>query len=99
MPEKKTNVKAILSLVFGCLSIVCCCAWYIGMLFGLAAIVLGIFAQRDNFAPKSDLAIAGIVVGAVGFALGIAVAVCYILIYDGVASGAVSASLSLTACI
>jgi predicted Co/Zn/Cd cation transporter (cation efflux family) len=70
------------------------------MLFGLAAIVLGIFAQRDNFAPKSDLAIAGIVVGAVGFALGIAVAVCYIIIYDGVASaGTVSAVLSAYACV
>jgi hypothetical protein len=96
MQEKKTNVKAIVSLILGCLSIVCCCVWYVGMLFGLVAIVLGILAQRDNFVPKSDLAIAGIVVGAVGFALGFATAMCYILIYTGITDGAISAAQNIS---
>lgn len=70
MQEKKTNVKAILSLVLSCLSLVCCCVWYMGMLFGLAAIILGIVSLRDTRFEKSDMAVAGIVVGSVGFALG-----------------------------
>ena len=79
MQEKKTNVKAVLSLVLSCLSIVCCCVWYVGMLLGLAAIILGIVSLRDSRFEKSDMAVAGIVVGSVGFALGAVVAIVNIV--------------------
>ena len=96
MQENKTNVKEIISLILACLSIICCCAWYAGMLLGLAAVILGILAIRDNTVKSSDIAIAGIVVGGVGFALGAAVAIIYMLVYSGVAAGVTSASVSTT---
>lgn len=92
MQENKTNVKAIISLVLACLSIICCCIWYVGMILGIAAVILGILALRDNKVPKSDVAIAGIVVGGVGIAMGIAVAIMYILVYSGIAAGDISAT-------
>lgn len=95
MQGNKTNVKAIVSLVLACLSIVCCCVWYVGMVLGLVAVILGILAIRDNQAQKSDMAIAGIVVGGVGFALGAAIAIVYLLIYSGMMAGNVHASLGV----
>lgn len=92
MQENKTNVKAIISLVLACLSLVCCCIWYVGMIFGIAAVVLGILAMRDNHVKKTDVAIAGIVVGGVGVAMGIAVAILYILVYSGIASDEIVAA-------
>lgn len=86
MQEKKTDTKAIVSLVLSCLSIVCCCVWYIGMALGLAAIVVGILSLNDKRYEKSDMAIAGIVVGSVGFALGAVVAITYIMVYTGLAA-------------
>lgn len=95
MQENKTNVKAVVSLVIACLSVVCCCIWYAGMLLGLAAVIVGVLALRDNQVEKSDMAIAGIVVGGVGFAMGAAVAIIYLLIYGGIAAGSLSASLAV----
>lgn len=88
MQKYKTNVKEIVSLILACLSIVCCCAWYIGMLLGLVAVILGILSIRDNTQKSTDVSIAGIVVGSVGFALGAAVAIVCLLIYSGIMSGA-----------
>ena len=96
MQENKTNVKEIISLILACLSIICCCVWYAGMLLGLAAVILGILAIRDNTVKSSDIAIAGIVVGGVGFALGAAVAIILMLVYSGVAAGVTSASVGTT---
>ncbi len=95
MQENKTNVKAVVSLVIACLSVVCCCIWYAGMLLGLAAVIVGVLALRDNQVEKSDMAIAGIVVGGVGFAMGAAVAIIYLLVYSGIAEGSLSASLAV----
>lgn len=96
MQENKTNVKEIISLILACLSIICCCVWYAGMLLGLAAVILGILAIRDNTVKSGDIAIAGIVVGGVGFALGAAVAIILMLVYSGVAAGVTSASVGTT---
>ena len=57
MQENKTNVKEIISLILACLSIICCCVWYAGMLLGLAAVILGILAIRDNTVKSSDIAV------------------------------------------
>ncbi len=95
MQENKTNVKAVVSLVIACRSVVCCCIWYAGMLLGLAAVIVGVLALRDNQVEKSDMAIAGIVVGGVGFAMGAAVAIIYLLVYGGIAEGSLSASLAV----
>ncbi len=82
----KANVKAIVSLVLACLSVVCCCAWYISLILAVAAIVFGILGYRDENPNQKDAAIAGIIVGAVGLALAVTVATMVIILYSGVAS-------------
>lgn len=92
MQENKTNIKEVISLVLACLSLVCCCVWWAGMLLGLTAVILGILAIRDNTVKSGDMAIAGIVVGGTGFALGAVVAIMYILVYTGFVSGVTAAA-------
>ncbi|MCH5251388.1 MAG: hypothetical protein J1F22_00310 [Lachnospiraceae bacterium] len=89
----KANVKAIVSIIIACLSILCCCFWSISMIFGVVAVVLGILAIRGDNPNQQDAAIAGIVVGAVGFALAVAVAVMTLMIYMGMADGEIVASV------
>lgn len=78
METNKKNGKAIASLVVSCISVLSCCSWYVSIIFGFAGVVLGLMAFRDEYAGQRDLAVAGIVVGAVGLTLGIASAVIYI---------------------
>ena len=75
MTEYKTNVKAIVALILGILSVLCCCVWYAGLVEGIVAVVLGILGYRDENPRQKDAAIAGIVLGAVGVALAISTAV------------------------
>lgn len=56
---------SIASLVLGILSICCCCAWTISLVFAVVAIVLGIIALVKNYSGKG-MAIAGIIVAVVG---------------------------------
>lgn len=74
-----SNGKAIASLVVSCVSVLCCCIWYISILCGVISIVLGILALRGDNKRHQDLAVAGIVVGSTGTAIGIASAVLYIM--------------------
>ncbi|MCH5264814.1 MAG: DUF4190 domain-containing protein [Lachnospiraceae bacterium] len=80
----KANVKAIVSLVLACLSIVCCCAWYLSLILGVAAVVFGVLGYRDENPNQEDAAIAGIVVGAVGLALAVTVAAIRIMVYSAI---------------
>ena len=68
------NRPAVFSLVVAILSLVCCVFWYASLLFGVSAIVLGIFGLRSPNPRQEDAAIAGIIVGAAGVLLGCAVA-------------------------
>jgi len=68
--QKKTSLLAILSLVFGCLFIIP----FIGIIFSLPALILGIIAlvaisKEENKLKGRGLAISGIVLGAVGIIL------------------------------
>lgn len=76
------NGKAIASLVVSCVSVLCCCAWYVSILCGVIGIVLGILALRGENRRHLDLAVAGIVVGSTGLALGIVSAVLFILFFS-----------------
>lgn len=89
----KANVKAIVSLVLACLSVLCCCAWYLSLALGVAAVVLGILGVRDENPNQQDAAIAGIVVGAVGIALAVTVAAIVIMAYSGIANGDIVAAI------
>lgn len=69
--DKSNNlVLAIISLVCGILSILCCCFGYLGLIFSLVAVALGIISLCLKHGGKG-LAIAGIVCGGVGLALSI----------------------------
>lgn len=82
----KTNVPAIISLILSILSVLCCWVWYISLIFGIVAVVLGILGVRSDNPRQKDAAIAGIVVGAVGFALAMSVAIMRILVLSGVSN-------------
>lgn len=83
METKKINGKAVASLILSCFSVLCCVTWYFAIILGMVGIVLGILAYRESAAGQRDLAIAGIIVGAVGMSLGIVSAVLYILLTSG----------------
>lgn len=61
-PEKKSNVKAILALVFGILSIlISCCCTYLGIALGIAGIILAVVSKKDNGGKMSGMAVAGMI--------------------------------------
>lgn len=77
--KNKTNIKAIMSLILSCLSLVCCAQWQITMVVAMLSIVLGILGLRDDNPNQHDAAIAGIVVGAVALLVAIVLAVLLII--------------------
>ncbi len=87
-PENQTSVFAIISLVTGIASILCCCSYFITpwlcMILAVTAIVLGILSMNKEESGRG-MAIAGIICGGVGLVLGI------IVIIIGAVGGAASA--------
>ena len=67
-----SKVFAIISLVCGILSVICCCTGWIGIVLSVAAIVLGILSINKQEDAKG-MAIAGIVCGAVGVLLALVI--------------------------
>ena len=95
----KTNIPAIISLILSILSILCCCVWYVSLIMGIVAVVLGILGLRSANPNQKDAAIAGIVVGAVGFALAVSVAIMNIMILSGVSGTTQAAALGIASMI
>lgn len=88
--NSRPNGKAIASLIVSCIAVLSCCIWYLTILFAVVGIVLGILALRDESNKKNlDLAVAGIVVGAVALAFAVATAVLCIMLYS-VMNGGIS---------
>lgn len=81
--NEKTNGKALVSLSLACISLVCCIQWSISLVLAILAIVFGILGLRDENPNQEDAAIAGIVIGIVGFILAVVVALLYIQILRG----------------
>lgn len=63
--EKQSNVFAIISMIAGILSVICCCFGVISIIIAIAAVVLGIISIKKE-EPKKGMAIAGIICGGVG---------------------------------
>lgn len=91
--NNRPNTKAIASLVMSCISVLNCCLWQLAILCAVIGIVLGIIALREENPRQKDLAVAGIVVGAVGLTLSITLVVVSIMLYSegGVDPGTVPA--------
>lgn len=76
--EKKTDVLAIISLVCGILAIILsCCTAYIGLVPGIAGIVLAIVSKKQN--GKSGMATAGMVCSIIGIVFAIIITVLGVL--------------------
>ena len=63
--EKKSSVFAIISMIAGILSVVCCCLGTVSIVIAIAAVVLGIISIKKE-EPNKGMAIAGIICGGVG---------------------------------
>lgn len=83
--QNSPNGKAIASLVVSIVAFCSACVWYVGIVFGAVAVVLGVLALRGENKRQTDLAVAGIVVGATGIAMGIVAAVLCIMMFMAVA--------------
>ena len=80
--EKKGNALAIISLITGILSIVCCCVPIISWITGAAGIVCGVLGMKR--CEKIGMARIGMILGIVGVVLGV---VMFIINLIGLASG------------
>ena len=66
--NKQSEGLAIVSLILGIISIVCCCAWYMGCITGIAGLAIGIVAYRNEENAQHSFSIAGIITSSVGLA-------------------------------
>ena len=60
-----SSVFAIISLVCGIVSVLCCCCGWLSIILGVGAIVLGIISL-NNHEDGRGMAIAGIICGGIG---------------------------------
>ncbi len=70
--EGGSKVFAIISLVCGILAVLCMCCGWLGIILGVAAVVLGIISINKQEDAKG-MAIAGIVCGGIGLLIAIIV--------------------------
>lgn len=79
-PQKNTNVKAILALVFGILSILtCCCYGVVSIILGIVGIVMAVLAKKENMGQFPGMAIAGLVCSIIGILLGVAYWILFLI--------------------
>ncbi len=69
--RRKTYSWSLVSLICGIISVICC-SGYVGIVLGALAIVFAI-VSRKNLGYFDSMAIAGLVLGIIGFVLGIAI--------------------------
>ena len=69
--RRKTYGWSVASLVCGIISLVCCCTGYAGVILGTLAIIFAI-VSRKNLGYFDGMAVAGLVLGIIGFVLGLA---------------------------
>lgn len=73
-----SNTKAVLSLVFGILSIVLCCGCGVGLIFGILGIVMAIASKGDNYGEFSGMALAGLICSVIGLVFSLLTVVFFI---------------------
>ncbi|MBO7304536.1 MAG: DUF4190 domain-containing protein [Clostridia bacterium] len=77
----KTRVWSVFSMVFGILSVVCCCLTYVALVFGILALVFAV-VSRTRLGYFDGMAIAGLVLGVFGTVIGFSFAILPFLIPD-----------------
>ncbi len=79
--NNNTNVLAILSLVAGILSIImACCVTWVGIILGIAGIILAIFANKQG---KTGLATAGMICSIIGIVIAVLMIILVIILGVG----------------
>ena len=72
--RRKTYGWSVASMVCGIISVICCCTGYAGVVLGALAIVFAVIS-RKNLGYFDGMAVAGLVLGIIGFVFGIALIV------------------------
>lgn len=68
-PVKKTNGLAIASLIVSIIGLLgCCCSGLVGVIAGIAGLVLGILANKNG---KTGMATAGIIISIISIVFGV----------------------------
>lgn len=76
--SKSANGKAVASLVCGIFSLLLCCCYGVpAIILGVIAIILAVFAKKDNMGQFPGMAIAGLILGIIGIVMG----VIYLLVF------------------
>lgn len=75
---EKPSGFAIVGLVCGILSLVCCCAWYLSGILGILGLVFSIMVLVKKL-PGKSFAIAGAICAAIGVAIAIFVMILGLL--------------------
>jgi Sec-independent protein translocase protein TatA len=78
-PTQASVGLSIASMVCGIVSLFCCCAWYLGIIIAIAAVVMGhIFlsnAKKNNSVNGKGMATTGLICGYIGLILSLFVAI------------------------
>ncbi|PID52897.1 MAG: hypothetical protein CSB46_11305 [Micrococcales bacterium] len=88
MNQNASQLFPALALGLGVLSVIGCCfpgMWYVGILLGIGAIVLGFMGRsrvKKGTATGGGLALAGIIIGSIGLVLSIVMAVFAAVVDD-----------------
>jgi len=84
--ENQSNTLAVVSLVMGILSIILCCCYGIGIVFGIAGIICGAIAKKKG--QSKGLSTAGLVCSIIGSVFSVIAIIYYAWAIAMVASDA-----------
>lgn len=77
--KQKTMIWSVLSLIFGIVSIICCCYGWIGLVLSAASIAFAV-VSRVNLKYFDGMALAGLIIGIFGMVFSLTVLVSMIIV-------------------
>ena len=77
--KQKTMIWSVLSLIFGIVSIICCCYGWLGLVLSAASIAFAV-VSRVNLKYFDGMALAGLIIGIFGMVFSLTVLVSMIIV-------------------
>ena len=77
--KQKTMVWSVMSMIFGILSIICCCYGWLGLVLSVMSIAFAV-VSRVNLKYFDGMAIAGLIIGIFGLVFSLTVLVSMIIV-------------------
>ena len=77
--KQKTMIWSVLSLIFGIVSIICCCYGWLGIVLSAASIAFAV-VSRVNLKYFDGMALAGLIIGIFGMVFSLTVLVSMIIV-------------------